>query len=967
MTALTLLITGTAFAHPDHGPRRADSGFDDGGYELGSRSGKSQPVPDDPERGFLPARQENVTLVGEEAVTNPDGSGDVEGRVTDVFAFDHPDLAAGEQSYAYLGAFFQFDDEGTRSCDSTGVHVMDINDLENPTEVLDSFIPADPNNYVGEGVQVIRIGDRDVLIHQNETCDTTTEDRTTPEGGISLWDVTNPLAPESITAHVGDTTVGEGEAPLPNDQSARTVHSFYAWQPDADTTYAVLVDNEELTDVDILDISDPENPVLINDTLDLDDQFGVSQEEPDNLTQVFSHDFDVVQAPDGRWILIANYWDGGYVLLDVTDPTPGNVTLIQETDFEQLDPERLERGQEVAPEGNAHQAELSPDLEFLVGTDEDFGPFRQFATLDDGTEFLAGSGDGTTQVTPEEGFDTATFREESGSDADLVFLGRGCDADGGVIPPAETSTVALIERGVCTFTEKVANAEEAGYDAVIIVNSSVPGNCSSVINMAVEGDIPAFFIGRDTGFALFGEPYDEEACQMGDQPFPAEVGEGSIQGFDIQLIFEGWGYVRLYDVDIDADGATIDETVDTYAIEESQDEDFATGFGDLSVHEVAIDPDRVPSATETGLAYFSYYAGGFRVVEYGPNGFEEVGVFVDEGGSNFWGVEVYDRGDERYILASDRDKGLFVFQFEEEEEQPQPGGDSVTRLAGAGRVETAIEISQAGFEDGAAGAVVLSRSDLFPDALSGSPLAISEDAPLLLTASEGLDDIVADEIERVLPPNGTVHLLGGTAALSQQAEDDVVALGYTIERYDGVDRFATARLIAEEGLDSPDTVLIANGRDFPDAVSAGAAGGVADAAVLLSGVDARNSETDRYLAAGPRTTFAIGGPAAAAYPDAEPVFGATRFETAVFVAQQFFPDPQVAGLATGGEFADALAGGAFVGRLGGPLLLTGTDGLPELVQDYLEANAGSIDEAFVFGGTNAISDVVVDEVEEAID
>lgn len=73
------------------------------------------------------------------------------------------------------------------------------------------------------------------------------------------------------------------------------------------------------------------------------------------------------------------------------------------------------------------------------------------------------------------------------------------------------------------------------------------------------------------------------------------------------------------------------------------------------------------------------------------------------------------------------------------------------------------------------------------------------------------------------------------------------------------------------------------------------------------------------------------------------------------------------GLATGGEFADALAGGAFVARLGGPLLLTGTDGLPELVRDYLETNAETIDEAFIFGGTHAISDVVADEVDQAID
>ena len=105
------------------------------------------------------------------------------------------------------------------------------------------------------------------------------------------------------------------------------------------------------------------------------------------------------------------------------------------------------------------------------------------------------------------------------------------------------------------------------------------------------------------------------------------------------------------------DGGTGSATqIDTYAIPESQDPAYASGFGDLSVHEVAIDP-------EEPLAYLSYYAGGFRVLEYGTGGLTEVGAFIDEGGNNFWGVEVYERGGETYVLASDRDFGLYVFQY----------------------------------------------------------------------------------------------------------------------------------------------------------------------------------------------------------------------------------------------------------------------------------------------------------------
>lgn len=80
-------------------------------------------------------------------------------------------------------------------------------------------------------------------------------------------------------------------------------------------------------------------------------------------------------------------------------------------------------------------------------------------------------------------------------------------------------------------------------------------------------------------------------------------------------------------------GTTGDITqVDTYAIPEGQDPALATGAGDLSVHEVAMDP-----RPGSSLAYLSYYTGGLRVLEYGKKGMTEVGAFIADGGNNFWG------------------------------------------------------------------------------------------------------------------------------------------------------------------------------------------------------------------------------------------------------------------------------------------------------------------------------------------
>jgi hypothetical protein len=67
---------------------------------------------------------------------------------------------------------------------------------------------------------------------------------------------------------------------------------------------------------------------------------------------------------------------------------------------------------------------------------------------------------------------------------------------------------------------------------------------------------------------------------------------------------------------------------------------------------------------DNSLAYVSYYAAGFRVLQYGRSGIKEVGAFIDEGGNNFWGVEVWhDETGEKYVLASDRDFGLYIFQY----------------------------------------------------------------------------------------------------------------------------------------------------------------------------------------------------------------------------------------------------------------------------------------------------------------
>ena len=282
---------------------------------------------------------------------------------------------------------------------------------------------------------------------------------------------------------------------------------------------------------------------------------------------------------------------------------------------------------------------------------------------------------------------------------------------------------------------------------------------------------------------------------------------------------------------------------------------------------------------------------------------------------------------------------------------------AIARIAGNDRIATAIAASQDQFPSAhSAGSVVLARSDLFADALTGTPLAAAHNGPLLLTNSDTLDPAVQAEIVRVLPAGATVYVLGGPAAITPALDATLSRLGFAVVRYAGADRFGTATMVASQGLSDPSTILLVTGLDFPDGLAGGPAASAAHGAILLTNGPNQAPTTAAYLAAHPSDVVrAIGGPAVAADPAATAIAGSDRYATAVAVAAAFFPKPSVAGIATGAAFPDALSGGAEMAKLGGPLLLTDPRQVPADVIAYLE-DTPSITRLNVFGGPNAIPD-----------
>ncbi|MDP2587419.1 MAG: cell wall-binding repeat-containing protein [bacterium] len=300
------------------------------------------------------------------------------------------------------------------------------------------------------------------------------------------------------------------------------------------------------------------------------------------------------------------------------------------------------------------------------------------------------------------------------------------------------------------------------------------------------------------------------------------------------------------------------------------------------------------------------------------------------------------------------------------------------RLQGANRYATSVAISQSQFaQDDSAGAVFLARGDNFADGLAGAPLAAQENAPILLTETATLPAEVAVEIERVLPSGGNVWLLGGTSAISTPVEEQLSSLGYQVQRLAGDDRYATAVAVAEK-LNNLTEVFLASGTSFPDALAASSVAARDRAAIVLTSKADLPDVTRDFLASTPATTIHIvGGVAvveddvasdASAYGTVDRIAGSNRYDTAVQIAQTFYPGAETVGFATGTNFPDALVAGPLLGsqQVLAPLLLVLPGEVPDHVTSYLSANGATVIGGVIFGGSSAISSGVESSLESSL-
>ena len=297
----------------------------------------------------------------------------------------------------------------------------------------------------------------------------------------------------------------------------------------------------------------------------------------------------------------------------------------------------------------------------------------------------------------------------------------------------------------------------------------------------------------------------------------------------------------------------------------------------------------------------------------------------------------------------------------------EPG---INRVSGNTRYDTMASLCQKG-NWGQGGTVVLAYGANYPDALAAAALAGDADAPILLTDSSQLTEQAKAEITRLAPSK--VVAVGGPNAISESVLSSAknAAPNAEIKRIWGQTRYETSLNIMGELCGRSNTVIVATGTNFADALSISPYSYATGSPVILCDPSTGLSEDalTKIRNGGYTNAVIVGGKNAVStsvenqlkqngVATIKRLAGETRFETSQLIAdfelsQQLGFGVDGIALATGLNFPDALAAGPVAGRKLTPLLLV--DSGASSASQWLSAHANDISGALIVGGENAVT------------
>lgn len=285
----------------------------------------------------------------------------------------------------------------------------------------------------------------------------------------------------------------------------------------------------------------------------------------------------------------------------------------------------------------------------------------------------------------------------------------------------------------------------------------------------------------------------------------------------------------------------------------------------------------------------------------------------------------------------------------------------VDKIAGENRYETSLNISHKVYSSSEK--VYLVSGEKFPDALSAASLAGKGDGPILLINDKNIDKILS-EINRLGAKE--IVFVGGNSiskANEEKIKEFAEEKSSVVSVFAGENRYETAIKVAEETIaerGNKGKVIIADGRNYPDAVSIAPYSSKEGIPVLLVNGNKVPEEVKSFLKKYNIKECIIVGGDKAVGKDVEKLFnsferiaGEDRYDTSKKIAERFFKDSKNVFIASGESFADSLSVSYYAGKKNAAVLLTKSNSLDNDTREYLNNNKNK--EYIIVGGEKAVN------------
>lgn len=311
---------------------------------------------------------------------------------------------------------------------------------------------------------------------------------------------------------------------------------------------------------------------------------------------------------------------------------------------------------------------------------------------------------------------------------------------------------------------------------------------------------------------------------------------------------------------------------------------------------------------------------------------------------------------------------------EDKPSYPSPKPFSSLRLGGIDRYNTAIEIAKK-FQNGKMlDNVVIANGLNFPDALTGSALASSLNAPILLTyINYAPKTRTIEYIKSNLKKEGTVYLLGGTGVVPENYVNELKAAGFTkFVRLGGSDRYATnLEIVNKMNVKEGTPIFVANSTAFADSLSASPISAAKGMPIFLSFKDYMPKKTMNAIKKiKPSKIYVVGSNGvisdglANQLSNIAPVTrlgGPDRYDTCLAINKHFNLDTENAIIASGLDFPDALTGSVLATKLNAPIILL-PSWVGEKQKKYIDSTR--MRNLYILGGNALITDTMVNELKK---